>query len=140
MDQVSFHIMYIISYISSIALNYLDLLINLVPFLLRITCHIKKIRKSALHLQQVIRRTVESRYIISTDIKKNKSKFSIEHSSGPLLENCPNPQFKLFRTDKYCINTSKFADRFVQLLDGSIIEIHNFATCMGSLIIIGNLY
>lgn len=102
---------------------------------------IKKVRKSALPLQQVINRTIENRALnVCTSLVKNNEKFCIEHSTGPLLENCSNPQFKVLRTNKFCINTSKIADRFVQLKDNQILEIFNFATCNQLIVILGKLY
>lgn len=92
-------------------------------------CLTRKVRKSSLTIQQVVRRTIEERNQCKLIINRHKTeKFSFEHFSGPLINNCNSPQFKVYSCSLFTINVSKTADRFVELKDSSIIEIVNFAT------------
>ncbi|KAJ8938179.1 hypothetical protein NQ314_011587 [Rhamnusium bicolor] len=91
----------------------------------------EKVRKVAMPLQQVVRRTIEERQLVTSELsstEKEETKFLIEHSSGPLSLNCNSPEFKVMKTGEYCLNVSKICDRFVELNDETIVEIKNFAT------------
>ncbi|XP_018574515.1 uncharacterized protein LOC108906097 [Anoplophora glabripennis] len=104
---------------------------------------IKKVRKVAMPLQQVVRRTIEQRQLGPLELNpsnSNRTKFLIKHYSGPLLQNCNSPQYKAMQTNEYFLNVSKVCDRFVELKDGNIVEIKNFATYQASVVIIGLIY
>lgn len=101
----------------------------------------RKVRKTSKPLQQVVRRTYEERNIYASKLDLNEHrKFMIEHDSGPLLVNCHSPQFKVLVTEKYRLNVAKICDRFVELDNGTIIEIKNFATNQGNIVVIGLVY
>lgn len=87
----------------------------------------KKVRKSAQLLQQIVRRIIEetnNSHCANNTSTDSSVKYLIEHFDGPLINNCTSPQY---RKDDYCLNISKEADRFVELINNLIIEIKNFA-------------
>lgn len=92
----------------------------------------KKIRKSAQPLQQIIKRISEANFA-NCSVKLNRdsdaSEWQIQHNNGPLYNGFSCPQFKKYvKKDCYTLNISKFADSFIELRDGTIMKIVNFAS------------
>jgi len=105
----------------------------------------KKVRKSALPLQQVIHRVLEENNVTQHDFSNianhdSSVKLMMEHFNGPLKHNCTSPQYKRIQTNNYYLDISKIADRFVELKNNIIVEIKNFAFCENSICLLGCAY
>lgn len=89
----------------------------------------RKVRKSALSLQQVIHRVLEESNIQHdfSNITNNDPsvKLLMEHFNGPLTNDCTSPQYKKIQANNYCLDITKRADRFVELKNNIIVEIKN---------------
>lgn len=104
----------------------------------------KKVRKSALPLQQVIHRVFEenniSQNILSNITNNDCVKLLMEHFNGSLINNCTSPQYRKIQTNNYYLDISKIADRFVELKNNLIVEIKNFASYETSICLLGYRY
>lgn len=95
----------------------------------------KKLKHSALPLQQLIRRVYEQRNTDNSlqqtiDYSNNKHSgptFQINHQDGPLINNLTNPQFKKLIFPTFSITLQK-NENFLQLSNGDICMAENFAT------------
>jgi len=78
-------------------------------------CLTRKVRKSSLTIQQVVRRTIEERNQCKLIINRHKTeKFYFEHFSGPLINNCNSPQFKVYLSSSDYgkkLTSSKYHDK-----------------------------
>lgn len=109
----------------------------------------KLIRKSDKPLQQLCRRYIET--------EKNSSNSNIKpifpsllglnpvslHFTGPLPDNCSNPQFKKLISSEFVINISSESDNCCQLIDKTVVFVKNIATSSNSnktVIIVGNAF
>lgn len=104
----------------------------------------RKVRKSALPLQQVIHRVLEESNIQHdfSNITNNDPsvKLLMEHFNGPLTNDCTSPQYKKIQANNYCLDITKRADRFVELKNNIIVEIKNFAFRENSFCLLGCTY
>lgn len=95
----------------------------------------KLLKKSEKPLQQIIRRYFEYE---KNNIEKSgnhdiTSHFIVDknsnHTLGPLIEGCCNPQYKILRSSNATIRIDTLGDNCCTLKNGSIIEIKNIAYC-----------
>jgi len=100
----------------------------------------KKLRKSEKPLQQLSRRYFEEK---NNKLMDQFSKREIEatslHHTGPLIANTRNPQYKICYIRQNKITTNAKADSCCQLIDGTVVLIHNIAhnVINNELVIIG---
>lgn len=98
------------------------------------------IRKYDQPLQQVIRRIYEEQYLFEPSTAQYSTgsvQFLMPHYQGPLINGCIPPQYKKMKTTDYCINITTKADRFVEMNDGTVIEVHNIAYYKNSTVLLG---
>lgn len=102
---------------------------------------IKSLRKSEKPLQQIVKRITESSFVynISREDTEIDSKiiYSKLHLEGPLLNRCTNPQYKKVTMGRLVVSCDSLANRFVELEDGSIMEITNFCFCEEDFVMLG---
>jgi len=92
----------------------------------------KFVRKSGQPLQQTVKRYAES-IIFNTPIILNiknseKYQFKQQHTSGPMINNCSEPQYKKMIFNKIVINTNNNADCFIGTFLGDIVKVVNICT------------
>lgn len=97
--------------------NYLQTLKNL-------------LKKHDQPLQQVVRRYIERKNIEKPrELHITTSDFVIDsksnHTKGPLIEGCCNPQYYIIKCSNATIRTDTLADNCCGLSDGSIVQIKN---------------
>jgi len=90
-------------------------------------------------LQQVIRRIHEEQHLLEQNdtIIDDSMQLLMLHNQGPLINGCTSPQYKKIKTIHYCINIATKADRFVEMSDGTIVEVHNIACYKNSTVLLG---
>ncbi|KYN05020.1 hypothetical protein ALC62_04089 [Cyphomyrmex costatus] len=102
------------------------------------------IRKHDQPLQQIIRRIYEEQHLFEpksiVQCSTNSMQLLMPHHQGPLINECTFPQYKKIKTTDYCINIVKKADRFVEMNDGTIVEVHNIACYKNSTVLLGYTY
>lgn len=92
----------------------------------------KFVRKSGQPLQQTVKRYTES-IIFNTPIILNiknseKYQFKQQHTSGPMINNCSEPQYKKMIFNKIVINTNNNADCFIGTFLFDIVKVVNICT------------
>lgn len=101
----------------------------------------KHVRKSDKPIAQVINRIAEREQIFEKNITAEVANIpSKEHHSGPLLQNCCEPQYQEYKFNNFKLKI-KHPDNCCMLKNGSVIVIENFATdFLGNVVIIGRKF
>lgn len=98
------------------------------------------VKKGDKHLQQVVNRYLEREKFLSAE-QTVQTGCSVNHSKGPLIEQCRDPQFKVYeRSHLFKINVDRQADCFASMKNQDIVKIDNFATVNGQLVAIGKKF